>query len=106
MLDTFRLRLDDSVDSLFIAQQLQTKEIRNQVEKVAKVAIGQSSINSTDIRNLELRIPSLSKQKEIAQHLSNQIKAVEPIKKTLKSQLDAIKALPAVLLHQAFNGEL
>ncbi len=101
-----RLRFDDSVDSLFIAQQLQTKEIRNQVEKVAKVAIGQSSINSTDIRSFELCIPSLSKQKQIAQRLSNQIKVVEPIKKTLKSQLTAINALPAALLRQAFNGEL
>ncbi|WP_373541443.1 restriction endonuclease subunit S [Chamaesiphon sp.] len=101
-----RVRLIDSVDSLFIAQQMGYRKIREQIEAVAKQAIGQASINSTDIRNLELQVPPLEKQKYIAVKLREKTQQSENLQQSLQAQLDTINQLPAALLRQAFNGEL
>ena len=101
-----RVRLIDSVDSLFIAQQMGYRKIREQIQAVAKQAIGQASINSTDIRNIELQVPPLDKQKCVAMELSEKTQQSEKLQKSLQSQLDTINQLPAALLRQAFNGEL
>lgn len=62
-----RLRFNDEVDSLFIAQQLNTPELRAQVRSCAKKASGQASINSTDVQGLEIIFPPLlSEQRRIA----------------------------------------
>lgn len=101
-----RMRLKDTVDSLFIAHQMGHSAVRRQIESVAKRAIGQSSINSTDIRNIEIALPSLTEQKRIAAMLKVQMAAVEQARKALQAQLDGINQLPGALLQQAFNGEL
>jgi type I restriction enzyme, S subunit len=101
-----RVCLIDSVDSLFIAQQMGHRSIRWQVQSVAKQAIGQASINSTDIRDLELLIPPLAEQTKLAVKLSERTEQARKLQQSLQSQLDTINKLPAALLRQAFNGEL
>jgi type I restriction enzyme, S subunit len=101
-----RVRLINSIDSLFIAQQMGHRKIREQIQGVAKQAIGQASINSTDIRNIELLVPSLEIQKSIATELNEKTGQAEKLYKSLQSQLDTINQLPATLLRQAFNGEI
>ena len=101
-----RVRLIDSVDSLFVAQQMGHRSIKDQIQGVAKQAIGQASINSTDIRSVELPIPALEKQKEISSKLTAKTEQAEKLQQSLQSRLDTINKLPAALLRQAFNGEL
>ena len=101
-----RIRLVNFVDSLFVAQQMGHKSIRDQIQGVAKQAIGQASINSTDIRNIELRVPSFAEQKEFSVRLVEKTAQAEGLQTSLQSQLTTINKLPAALLRQAFNGEL
>ncbi len=70
------------------------------------LAIGQASINSQDLRSLQIVLPPLPEQQRIAANLTEQLAEVEHLQKSLKYQLDAINKLPATLLHRAFNGEL
>jgi type I restriction enzyme, S subunit len=101
-----RVSLINSVNSLFVAQQMNDQSVRKQIQGVAKRAIGQASINSNDIRGLKLILPSLSIQEQIAKDLSNRVEELNKLCLSLKSQLEAINQLPAAILHKAFNGEL
>lgn len=101
-----RVRLRDSVNPLFVAQQMNSKRVRDQVERVAKRAIGQASINSNDVSGILLGVPSLAEQDHIAGKLSQQMAAVEQARHAMEQQLDAINRLPAALLRRAFNGEI
>jgi type I restriction enzyme S subunit len=101
-----RVRLCDSVDSLFVAQQINSRPIREQIQGIAKRAIGQASINSQDLRSLQIVLPLLREQQRIAANLTEQMAEVESLQQSLKSQLDTINKLPATLLRRAFNGEL
>jgi hypothetical protein len=55
---------------------------------------------------VELLVPSLIKQQIIVVTLDEKMAEVERLKQSLKSQLDAINGLSAILLGCAFNGEL
>ncbi len=61
-----RLRVNDVADPFFITLQLGTEAVRKQIRAFAKKASGQASVNSTDIRNLEIVLPPLEKQRRIA----------------------------------------
>jgi hypothetical protein len=43
---------------------------------------------------------------EIQLEVANKLRMIADARESLMEQLDAIKKLPAVLLHQAFRGEL
>lgn len=101
-----RVQISDGVDSMFIAQQMQTRNIRNQIELVAKRAIGQSSINSNDIRELRLLLPPISVQTNLAQKINRKFKENEELIRLLESQLAEIESLPSAVLGQAFAGQL
>ena len=101
-----RVRLDQSVQSLFVAQQFATRRVREQIESVAKRAIGQASINSEDIRGIQLSLPPLADQLRISAALNEQTASVEMARKAIEEELDAINKLPASLLRRAFSGEL
>jgi restriction endonuclease S subunit len=63
-------------------------------------------INGKDIAPLEIPIPPIPKQQQIASTLTEQMQEVERLKQNLKEQLDTINKLPAALLRRAFKGEL
>lgn len=101
-----RVRLGKATNSLFVAQQMRTHAIREQIETVAKRAIGQSSINSTDLRGVQIALPPLATQEKIAKTLAEKMTAIGKSRRTLESQYAAIEKLPAALLRRAFAGEL
>lgn len=101
-----RVQLDPSVNSLFVAQQMATDSVRKQIEAVAKRAIGQASINSTDLRAIEIALPPLHVQEQIANELSARAAGTMHAANALQDQLNTINKLPATLLRQAFTGKL
>ena len=101
-----RVRLNDSANPLFVAQQMQTKEVREQIQRVAKRAIGQASINGDDLRGIEIFLPDIRTQDCIATFLTKATKKAETALDLIRERLDGINALPAALLRRAFNGEL
>lgn len=101
-----RVRLSNSVDSLFVAQQMSNGAVRKQIENVAKRAIGQASINSVDLKGIQVVLPPLPQQQRIAAALSEQMEAVEQARKALQEEVDTTSKLPAALLRRAFSGGL
>jgi type I restriction enzyme S subunit len=54
--------------------------------------------------NMEIPLPPIDTQHRIAAEIERQLSAVERAKRTAVEQLDAINALPAAILRQAFCG--
>jgi restriction endonuclease S subunit len=101
-----RVRISETGDSLFVAQQMMTRALKEQVQRVAKRAIGQASINSEDVRNLELLFPSLPKQRTIAARLHAEFEQAQSLREQLGQKLAAAEKLPATLLREAFSGRI
>jgi type I restriction enzyme S subunit len=101
-----RLRLKDNVDSLFVAQQMMTTSLREQIQLVAKRAIGQASINSEDVRSLQVTVPSLDEQRLVSARLESQCVAAESLIAALQDKRAALDHLPASLLREAFAGRI
>jgi type I restriction enzyme, S subunit len=101
-----RVRLDGTADPVFVAQQLGTRRVREQIGSAAKRAIGQASINSEDVRSIAVLLPDPTRQRQIAASLSEQTGSAERAQKPAEEELEAINKLPAALLRRAFNGGL
>lgn len=101
-----RLRLKKHVDSRFIAQQMTTAGVRNQIQRVAKRAIGQASINSEDVRSFELSLPPLSDQYRLSAQIEEERAITNELQNQLTARLAALDRLPAALLRGAFNGRV
>lgn len=99
-----RVRLSSDVDSKFVAQQLSTKALKEQIQGKAKRAIGQSSINATDIKQIKIRLPSLKTQSILASQLENDVSHSHQLHKLLKEEYGTVVAMPMALLKQAFSG--
>ena len=63
-------------------------------------------IRTEEVASVEVKLPSLERQKELAEKLNKQMREVETLKKTLTEQLAAIKQMPSALLRKAFAGEI
>lgn len=101
-----RVRFGHEVDPRFIAQQFGTSQVRQQIEKVAKRAIGQASINSEDMRGIELILPPTEVQQRLSSLMDDKSFVMAKIRASIESELESIQELPATLLRQAFAGEL
>ena len=103
----FRVRFDlNKFSPVFISTQVGSPYGKAYFLAHAKQTTGIATINQKVLAGFPLMTPSLSNQRRIAAMLNEQMAAVERTRRTLEEQLDAINALPAALLRQAFNGEL
>jgi type I restriction enzyme S subunit len=101
-----RVKLSSDVDSKFVAQQISTKALKEQIQGKAKRAIGQSSINATDIKQIKIRLPPLKMQHILASQLENDVSRSYQLHKLLKEEYEAIATIPMALLKQAFSGAM
>lgn len=101
-----RLRFVPEVDPLFMVQQLATRRVREALRGVAKRAIGQVSINSSDLRNLKVRLPDINRQKQISLLLDARIDSAASLRKLVSEEVLGFADIPSVLLRQAFSGAL
>jgi type I restriction enzyme S subunit len=101
-----RVRVNEMADSLFIAQQMMTRALKERIQRVAKRAIGQASINSEDIRNLEFILPSLPEQRAIALRINAEFEQAQSLREQLAQKLAAVERLPTTLLREAFSGRV
>ena len=63
-------------------------------------------IRTDEVAKVEINLPAPSDQLRVAAALDARMAEIAQLRATLAAQLDAINALPAALLRQAFNGEL
>lgn len=64
------------------------------------------NINKEIIARTEVPLPDVSKQEEIVCFLNDKVGTSKSMSRSLSIQIEALEALPASLLRQAFNGEL
>lgn len=64
--------------------------------------IGQSAVKADKLLNLNFPLPPLSEQRRIATVLRDQMAAIEKARTAAQARLEAVKTLPASLLHQVF----
>jgi type I restriction enzyme S subunit len=79
--------------------------VREYIQSTAPQS-AQANLKLSLLNPIQIPLPSLSIQKELALKLSAKIEQAENLQRSLQDQLNTIKQLPAALLRQAFNGEL
>jgi hypothetical protein len=85
---------------------MMTRPLRDQIQLVAKRAIGQASINSEDLRSLQVHLPPLDEQRLYSATIQSECAAAESLVAALAGKLAALDHLPAALLREAFAGRL
>ena len=68
-------------------------------------AVGQQRLPHDYLACLKIPLPPLSEQKRIAAILKEQMAAVDKARMAAEAKLEAVNALPAALLRQAFGGK-
>ena len=98
-----RLRVQEHVvDPRFLVDQLQTQFIKGQILRASKDAVNQSSINQTDVKNLEVRLPPIDLQSKYAEVVAKKNSSDH----MLYEALAAANELFEGLAQRAFRGEL
>lgn len=101
----FRLK-ENLANSHFITAYINSSIGRKFIEENMGRSIGQVNISASTMNTMIIPIPSLEKQNEISLELIEKRNKVKFLQQSLQEQLEAINALPAAILKQAFNGEL
>ena len=100
-----RIRLNDAVEPAFVAEQVMTRPVQDWIRRVARRAIGKSSINSGDVRAIPLRLPSLSKQRDAVRRINEWTVPLAKAVDAGSRQVEAISALYPALLRRALSGK-
>lgn len=106
-MNLLRIRVNESLLSpYFLFFWLQSDECRRYYTAYARRAIGQASLNQTDLRAIPVPLPDLSKQQRIISELKDKMAYAGELKASIDEQMDAVTALPQAILRKAFRGEL
>lgn len=101
-----KFSVNEITASMYIVYMLQCSQIKEQVEKKAKRAINQCSINQTDVNTLLIPLPPLDIQTKTVEYLDSVRHKVEILKRVQNDKINNLKALKASILDRAFKGEL
>ena len=71
------LRANDKVDSNFLYAYLLTSQAKHIAQVIAKPAVNQASISTSDIRKIKLAVPPMEEQRKIAEILGVWDEAIE-----------------------------
>lgn len=98
-----RMRLDPRrAEAGFIVAQLLSPHIRRQIATASKDAVNQSSINQSDVRSFQLRLPPLREQSRWTALVGEHRKQVDAWTRAGSLADEAFESL----LHRAFTGAL
>lgn len=99
------IRVNENIDSKYLYYQLSFDDVRTQIRTLAKSAVNQASINTTELQKFEINIPiscsdipDLSEQRRIASILSSIDKKIESEEKVLEKYKKIKKGLMEKLL--------
>ena len=93
----------EQLDPYFLSFILQAS--RDYLLSLATGAV-HKTIYVPTVKEFRICLPGLPEQKRIAERLTDQMQAVEDLKKSLSAQLEATEKLPAALFRKAFAGEV
>ena len=97
-----RLRVNRVNNPEYLAGFLNSRYAKRMLRGMCKSIIGMANINATEVQSMKIACPPLEVQRAYA----NQIGALEHVRSTLDSALNAHEALFLSLQYRAFRGEL
>ncbi|WP_242010327.1 restriction endonuclease subunit S [Acetobacter conturbans] len=102
-----RIRLKkNNVAPDFVHYWLQSSQARNVINAEAKSTSGVNNINSEQLKNLQIRVPSLSMQQEIVSRITKAFAHINHLETEGRHTLTLLNRLEASLLAKAFRGKL
>ncbi|RDT54179.1 restriction endonuclease subunit S [Escherichia coli] len=100
-----KLRLEKAVPK-YISYCLQSPQLRQIIENIARSTSGVNNINSKELASLELPLPSISEQHEIVRRVEQLFAYADTIEKQVNNALARVNNLTQSILAKAFRGEL
>lgn len=101
-----RLRMKDSISSLYTVWYLTSEQARKQLFNKAKSSVGIHNINSKEISDISIVVPSKPEQNIITATLERLITKEKETVIFAESVIDQIDAMKKAILARAFRGEL
>ena len=100
-----RLRVKpDAVSPAYLAAWLNHEWQSGTFAEICNQWIGQSAVKASKLLALSIPLPTLIEQEWITARLTEQRAVVERVRTAVRDQLDAVEALPAALLREAFGN--
>jgi type I restriction enzyme S subunit len=99
----FRVRLSQAYCPRFVSMQIGSTYGKSYFLRHAKQTTGIATINQGVLGNFPLLSPIFTDQLHIAARINNRLEAAEALIAHCREELEAIEALPAALLRQAFD---
>lgn len=90
----------------FLQYQFESYSMRIQIELPARSTSGVNNINSYEVKNLKIELPSIEEQKEVIRRLNNLFAFLERNEKEYDKAKSYAGKLEQSILAKAFRGEL
>ncbi|MDM2847454.1 restriction endonuclease subunit S [Citrobacter sp. Cpo074] len=90
----------------YISYCLQSPQLRQVIENIARSTSGVNNINSKELASLEIPLPPLPEQHEIVRSVEQLFAYADTIEKQVNSALTRVNSLTQSILAKAFRGEL
>ncbi len=102
-----RLRPNQSsIHPSFLLAVLTSHLLRRQIETAAKSTSGVNNINSGELQNLIIPIPTIQEQNELLKHLDTSTPSINATELEIEKQLLKSETLRQSILKKAFSGQL
>lgn len=90
----------------FLLNVLSSHDLRVQIEETARSTSGVNNINSEELRNLKIVLPSVLEQTQIVSEIESRLSVADNLEQTINQSLQQAEALRQSILKQAFEGRL
>ncbi|MCQ8906093.1 restriction endonuclease subunit S [Escherichia albertii] len=100
-----RLCLEKAVPK-YISYCVQSPQLRQIIENIARSTSGVNNINSKELASLELPLPPIPEQHEIVRRVEQLFAYADTIEKQVNNALARVSSLTQSILAKAFRGEL
>ena len=103
-----RLRIKDTEKLLpkFLLHFLNSGKARAYIEEKAKSTSGVNNINSEEISDLQIPVPTLAEQEKIVAEIESRFERADALETAVDRALNDAEKLKQVVLKKAFSGEL
>lgn len=103
-----RLRIKNKKELLpeFVLRFFNSGKARAYIEKKAKSTSGVNNINSEEISELQIPVPTLDEQKRIVAEIERRFERADELEKAVNAALADAEKLKQSVLKKAFRGEL
>jgi type I restriction enzyme S subunit len=102
-----RLRpISTKINSKYLIYQLNTIELRNQIEQKAKSTSGVNNINSEELSTLKINLAPIKEQNIIVEKIESSFSLADKMQETITENLLNAETLRQSILNQAYSGKL